>query len=70
MIRQVVEAAGGGIFTQPGDPSALAELICTLAADGRQCPPDGLAGRRYLEEHFSRAAIAEKLTGILEEMAR
>ncbi len=68
VIRQVVEAAGGGIFTEPGDPAALAESICTLAADRGNARRMGMAGRRYLEEHFSRAAIAEKLTGILEGM--
>jgi hypothetical protein len=30
----------------------------------------GLAGRKYLEEHFNRENIAEKLTGILEGMVR
>jgi hypothetical protein len=28
----------------------------------------GLAGRKYLEEHFSRSALAEKLAGILEDV--
>jgi hypothetical protein len=28
----------------------------------------GLAGRTYLEQHFSRSAVAEKLAGIMEGM--
>jgi hypothetical protein len=28
----------------------------------------GLKGRKYLEENFSRAALVEKLAGILEEI--
>jgi hypothetical protein len=30
----------------------------------------GLAGRIYLEQHFSRSAVAEKLAGILEDMLK
>jgi hypothetical protein len=28
----------------------------------------GLAGRKYLDQHFSRSVMAEKLAGILEGM--
>jgi glycosyltransferase involved in cell wall biosynthesis len=69
VIRQVVEAAHCGIFAQPGDPAALAEAIRELAADKAASRRMGLAGRKYLEEHFSRSAEAEKLAAILESMA-
>jgi glycosyltransferase involved in cell wall biosynthesis len=69
VIREVVEAAGCGVFAQPGNPSALAEAIRTLAGDAKRSRSMGLAGRKYLEEHFSRSALAEKLVGILEKMA-
>ena len=68
VIRAVVEAAGCGIFAPPGDPPALAQAIQTLASDRVRSRQMGLAGRKYLEEHFSRSALAEKLAGILEEM--
>jgi glycosyltransferase involved in cell wall biosynthesis len=68
-IREVVEAAECGVFAQPGDPSALAEAIKTLAADPGQSRKKGLAGRKYLEEHFSRTVIAEKLTEVLNSMS-
>jgi glycosyltransferase involved in cell wall biosynthesis len=68
VIRSVVEAAGCGIFAQPGDPSALAQAIQTLAANQSQSRQMGLSGRKYLEEHFSRSVIAEKLVKVLEEM--
>lgn len=68
VIREVVEAAGCGIFVPPGDPAAMAEAVRSLAADKGQARRMGLKGRHCLEEHFSRAALAEKLTGILEEM--
>ena len=70
VIREVVDMAGCGIFAQPGDPSALAQAIQTLAADRSRSHQMGLAGREYLEEHFSRSAVAEKLAEIMEEMVR
>ena len=68
VIRQVVEAAHCGVFAQPGDPAALAQAIQQLAADRAASRRMGLAGRRYLEQHFSRSAVAEKLARIMEEM--
>ena len=68
VIREVVEAAGCGIFAEPGNPSALAEAIRALAADEEKAREMGLKGRAYLEEHFSRAAIGEKLLKLLDEM--
>ncbi len=70
VIRQVVEAAGCGIFVQPGNPSALAEAIKTLAIDPERSRKMGLAGRKYLEEHSSRAVIAEQLLEVLKSMSR
>ncbi|MBM3151318.1 MAG: glycosyltransferase family 4 protein [Chloroflexi bacterium] len=70
VIRGVVEAAGCGLFAQPGDPAALAEAIRALAADREKSRRMGLAGRSYLEEHFGRAVISEKLLALLEEMRK
>ncbi|MFZ5819363.1 MAG: glycosyltransferase family 4 protein [Chloroflexota bacterium] len=68
VIREVVEAAGCGVFVPPGDPSALAEAIRELAADRERARQMGLAGRKYLEQHFSRAAIGEQLVKLLGEL--
>jgi glycosyltransferase involved in cell wall biosynthesis len=68
VIREVVEAAGCGIFAEPGDSSALAEAIRRLAGDRITAMQMGMKGRAYLEEHFSRAALGEKLARLLEEM--
>jgi glycosyltransferase involved in cell wall biosynthesis len=67
VIREVVEAAGCGLFVPPGNPSALAKAVRVLAADKEKARRMGLAGRKYLEQHFSRSAEAEKLATILEE---
>lgn len=66
VIRQVVEAAGAGIFVPPGDPAALAAAIRQLAADPQQARAMGRAGRAYLQAHFSRGALARQLQTIVE----
>jgi glycosyltransferase involved in cell wall biosynthesis len=68
VVRAVIDAAGCGIFAQPGDPSALAEAIQILVADPGQSRKMGLAGRKYLQEHFSRVVMAERLLEILNNM--
>jgi glycosyltransferase involved in cell wall biosynthesis len=68
VIRQVVDAAGCGYFAQPGDPAALAAAIRKLAADPEHSRRMGAAGRAYLEEHFSRETLAQRLVAFLEEI--
>jgi glycosyltransferase involved in cell wall biosynthesis len=70
VIREVVEGAGCGIFVPPGDAGALARAIGVLASDPEHSREMGLAGRRYLEEHFSRAAIGGKLLEMLEGIVK
>jgi glycosyltransferase involved in cell wall biosynthesis len=70
VIREVVEAAGCGLFAEPGNPSALADAIRELAADKGKARQMGLDGRKYLGENFSRTVIGEKLLGLLEELAK
>ncbi len=70
VIRKVVDAAGCGIFSPPGEAGALAEAIIQLANDPAKSRSMGLAGRKYLEEHFNREEMAGKLMAILEGMKR
>ncbi len=66
VIRDVVEAAGCGVFATPGNAEEMADAIRELAADAEQSRAMGLKGRSYLEENFSRAVIGDKLVGLLE----
>lgn len=70
VIREVVEAAECGIFVPPGDPLALAEAIRSLAGDREKAHAMGARGLAYLEWHFDRSALAERLTGILEGLVK
>lgn len=69
VIRDVVEEGQAGLFVPPGDPDALAEAIRKLAADPVQARALGQNGRRYLEAHFDRPRVAEKLDELLRDLA-
>lgn len=70
VIREVVEAAECGLFAEPGNPEALADSIEALAVNPEHSRKMGLNGRRYVETHFSRAILAERLVCVLEEMVK
>ena len=67
---RIVEASGGGMVTPPGDHAALASAIRafrTTGADERAAL--GARGRRYVSEHYSREALAERYLAILHDVA-
>lgn len=66
VIRDVLERAGGGIPTEPGDAAGMARAIRHLAQspdEGRQMGADA---RAYVESHFRRQAIADALLDVLD----
>jgi len=70
VIREVVEAAGCGLFSEPGNAIALSDAIRTLAGDPVQSRKMGSRGRQYLEENFSREEMAEKLVQVLVDVCK
>ncbi len=68
VIRQVVEAAGGGVFVQPGDPQALAASIRNLARHPDKARRMGQAGCRYVRTNFNRQDTAIKFEELLEQL--
>lgn len=69
VIRQVVEAAVGGVFVSPGDEVALADAIYDLSRDHAKAKAMGRAAKEYVGKHFDREqqaaqfmALAERLT--------
>jgi glycosyltransferase involved in cell wall biosynthesis len=70
VIREVVEEAGAGVFSPPGDPQALAQAMLDLASQPETCKAMGSRGRQAVETRFSRGVLAEKLEGILERLVR
>jgi glycosyltransferase involved in cell wall biosynthesis len=68
VIRAVVEKTGAGLFAAPGSAEQIACAVRALAADPQRARAMGLAGRRAVERHFSRRALAEKLLLVIEDM--
>jgi glycosyltransferase involved in cell wall biosynthesis len=60
VIRQVIDAAGGGLFVTPGDDAALAAAIVRLADDRAVARAMGAAARLYVVQHFNRAQHAQE----------
>ncbi len=70
VIRQVIEEADAGVFVEPGDPKLLAQAVLKLAEDPTRARQMGLNGRQYVEAHFDRAVLAERLVKVINEMTR
>jgi len=68
VIRQVLEAAGGGIYVPPGNSRLLADAIIKLADDPREAGAMGKAARAYVVQHFNRDTHAQQLADLLSKV--
>jgi glycosyltransferase involved in cell wall biosynthesis len=68
VIKEVIDAAGGGIPIPPGDPQALAKAILRLADDPDLARQMGCQARLYVESHFDRNLLASKLMDLMLKM--
>ena len=68
--REVVQAADAGIVIPPGDATAMADAIRLLASNCAMGQRMGLSGRAFVEQHYDRARLAEKLRVIVEGMEK
>jgi len=69
VIREVVEAARGGLYVPPGDDAALAAAVQRLAQDRQQSQAMGTAARTYVVEHFNRHRQAEQFLELVQRLA-
>lgn len=69
VIRQVVEAANGGVFVPPGDDAALAAAIDALSRDPARARAMGQAARAYVVEHFNRRQQAVQFAELVHHLA-
>jgi glycosyltransferase involved in cell wall biosynthesis len=58
---RVLEESGGGVVVAPGDARAVADAVLELYGYAARRAALGAAGRRYVEEHYSRSAWAARL---------
>lgn len=66
--RTVMEEAQAGVFVPPESPELLAEALIKLQESPDDLQRMGINGRKYVEEHFSREVLAEKLLHELEHL--
>lgn len=69
VIRQVIEAAQGGLFVPPGDATALAQAVRQLATDREGTRAMGQSARVYVVEHFNRQQQAADFAALLQQLA-
>ncbi len=70
VIRDMVEAAQGGVVVPPGDAKSLGDAIRILAGDCHQRALMGQNGRRYVETYFDRPVVANHLNEIMVRMVK
>jgi glycosyltransferase involved in cell wall biosynthesis len=69
VIRQVIEDAGAGIPVPPGDAAAMANAIRQLWEHPETRQQMGFSARQYVETHFDRAKLADRLAELMIEVA-
>ena len=62
---EIVEATGGGVVCEPGDPTALAVAIEDLLLDPARARTLGEAGRQTVVQEYSIGRMAERVLGLL-----
>lgn len=69
VIREVLDAANGGIFVPPGDIDRLAGAMVYLADHPQQARQMGKNARDYVVRHFNRNEHARELADLIASLA-
>ncbi|HKK93592.1 MAG TPA: hypothetical protein VJ925_09160, partial [Longimicrobiales bacterium] len=64
-----IRRAGAGIVVPPNDPERSAERVLDLLRSPDIREEMGRAGRRYVEERYSRSRIGDRYHALLETVA-
>ncbi|MBW7881858.1 MAG: glycosyltransferase family 4 protein [Caldilineaceae bacterium] len=68
--QRLLEQSGAGMAIEPENADELAAAVVALADDAERRRGMGLAGRRFVEEHFDRRKLAERFEQMLAELVR
>jgi glycosyltransferase involved in cell wall biosynthesis len=60
-MPEIVRHGECGLVAEPENASSLAQAMLSLATDPDRCREYGAAGRKRAQEHFTWAAVAEKI---------
>ena len=66
--QRVLEEAQGGLYAEPEDAAGIAAAIMRLRANPDEAAAMGMNGRRYVEAHYSRQRMAQRLEALLSEI--
>jgi glycosyltransferase involved in cell wall biosynthesis len=64
--RGILERAGAGVFSPPENEEALVHALRELVSSPGRLASMGASGRRYVEQNYSRPALAARYVEILE----
>ena len=70
VIREVVEAAGGGVFVPPSDAAVIADVMHELSNKPERAKEMGNRAFLYVNEKFNRDNHAEEFARVLDHLAR
>jgi glycosyltransferase involved in cell wall biosynthesis len=68
VVREVIEASGGGVFVEPGNDEFLARTILELSKDPRRVKQMGQNARAYLVKHLDRRDKLAETLRLLERL--
>ena len=67
--RELLANGVSALLVPPGDPAALAEAVCELAADGELAQQVAAGGRAAYERYASEAVLGERWRTIIERLS-
>ena len=70
VIRQVIEAADGGIPVPPGNPQAMAEAVRTLFSNRVRSAQMGRSAREYVIKFFDRNQQAHQFGELVDQIGK
>lgn len=68
VVREVIEASGGGVFIEPGNDELLAKAIWDLSRDPVQVRQMGMNARAYLVKYLDRRDKLAETLQLLERL--
>jgi glycosyltransferase involved in cell wall biosynthesis len=70
VVREVIEASGGGVFVEPGNDELLARTILELSREPQRVRQMGENARAYLVENLDRREKLAETLQLLESLVR
>jgi colanic acid biosynthesis glycosyl transferase WcaI len=67
-VATVVERAGAGLTVPPDDPEVFTKAVARLVSDPDECARMGAAGRTFVEQWASPAAVAAQYENLFQEL--